>query len=120
MACLTVEGQADAFPLYDQEGEAGRAFLKLWVRAPDGDSPGGELVAVQVTPMTETGGRDPDRVEFVRLTGYVQGTEEPVLLPGELTIFRVDDKGLRNPRIRIGLRTIDLRPELVPADFNPR
>lgn len=112
--CKVIRGTVDAFPLYYLGGEAGRAYLELWI-----EEDSGRLVAAGVTPMTEYGGRDMEHGEFVKLDKPTPEPNTGILLPGSLKIFTVSPDGVRMPQLQVGLRRIDLAPGLEPKDFLP-
>lgn len=112
--CTVVRGTMDAFPLYYLGGEVGRAFLDLWV-----EEESGRLIAAEATPMTEEGKPDEEHREFLRLDDPKTEPKTGILLPGALKIFTVDQAGVRQPQVEVGLRSIDLAPGLEPKDFLP-
>jgi hypothetical protein len=110
IACFTVAGDLDAFPLRRQAGETAAARVQAYV-----DSTTGLLVALRVLPLGADGkvGRSG---EFLRLQDHAP--QRGLQVPMKVVHFDIEDDGPPQPQLQIQLTTLQLGAALKPEDFD--
>lgn len=103
--CYAVSGGLEVFPMLQTAGDERPAHVKVYVQRDTG-----RLLAVEIWPQDDAGAPVREQGELVRLDGHrlVDG----VLLPMQLTHFRVGSDGLRQVQMKVTLNTIHLNPRL--------
>jgi len=110
VACFTVAGDLDSFPLRRQAGETAAARVQAYV-----DSTTGLLVALRVLPLGADG--KPGRSgEFLRLLDHAP--QRGMQVPMTIVHFDIEDVGPPQPQLKIQLTTLQLGAALKPEDFD--
>jgi hypothetical protein len=110
VACFTVAGDLDSFPLRRQAGETAAARVQAYV-----DSTTGLLVALRVLPLGADG--KPGRSgEFLRLQDHAP--QRGMQVPMTIVHFDIEDAGPPQPQLEIHLTTLQLGAALKPEDFD--
>jgi hypothetical protein len=109
VACWTVAGTLDSFPLLQHAGEDSPVHLRVYV-----DRATARLVAADACPLI---GGEPDESRSERILLGDQHERDGVLVPRRLTHLFRDAEGNLRPHSTAALTTLILRPSLTVVDF---
>lgn len=110
--CTTVSGDLPAFPLLQNAGEDAPVRLQVFV-----DPRTDRLIGVDVWPLVAG---EPDAARGERILLYELGERNDLLVPLRLDYYFRDPDGKLRLNSRARMPLLDLRPNLLPADFDRR